>query len=335
MIVNMHQIKERYRYVWVVFFLMVTVSYNNTATFVKKETPRAAQENGSFTEPRAAVIPTLYTKQPESLYGGIMQSQKGDVFRVAFEARGGNNPELELLVHSSLFYESVKVGEVEVESTEENEYKEVVFVAPGSYDSIIIRLKGSEHDETSWNSRFAFIEAFSLTKLDIDPGKIAQLSPTVIGFRGLPQSRLEDFGSEMLYTFSTSGDVTDYQSVFDASQSTYFDGKKKAVVAAKRKSEYFVYKLDMMHLLKKLIIKAEQHGSDEDEIHLQYSFDGSSWETIQYVQKAGGSQQFFLSLDFEVPQEKLVFIKVSYEGEDKKTGTFALEELKVNALVVK
>lgn len=331
----MWQIREKHRYIWAMLFLVCTILYNSATLPVKKDAQKTTGENNSFAKSQTMAVPTLYTKQPESVYEGVMQSRKGDVFRVAFEARGGNNPELELFVRSSLFYESVKVGEVIVESTEDNEYEEVVFVTHGDYDSIVIRLKGSESDRENWDNRFVFIDSLSITKLDIDPEKIAQLSPTAIGFRGIPQSRVEDLGSETLYTFALARDIVDYQSVFDASASTYFDGKKKAVVAAKKNTEYFTYKFDVAHPIKRLIIRAEQHGSDENEIRLQYSFDGSLWKTVEYSQKPGKSQRFFLSLDFAVPREKQVFVRISYEGEDKKTGTFALAELRLNALAIK
>lgn len=315
------------------FILLIVFVYNNT--FVPTETKRLEKSNGGtdVVQSKESIPPTVYTKRPESIYKGVLQSKKGDVYRVSFDVRGGNTPQLEVFVRSSIFYETFKVGEVEVESADKAERKEVVFVTPGNFDSIGIRLKKDEGDETRWDSKFAFVSSLSVSRLSITSEGITSLSPTIIGIQGMPFARLEDMGADMLYTFSTRGDITDYQSVFETTDSAAFDGKKKAVVAAKRNGEYFIYKLDMVHPIKKLLIRSIQKGSDENEIRMQYSFDKSSWHTIEYTQNKAESQKFLLSLERNIPKESVVFVKVFYEGEDKKTGTFALEELEVNALV--
>lgn len=324
---------EKKMYSLAIFVLLIVFLYNDILVPIEMkilEKPAGDASAMSLTE---SALPTIYTKQPENIYKGVLQSKKGDVYRVTLEARGGNNPQLEVFVHSSIFYETAKVGEIEIESIDNNEHKEIVFSTPGSFDSILIRLKEGEKDETKWDNRFAFIDSLSVARLDIDQGGIASLSPTVTGVQGVSSARLEDMGMDMLYTFSIRGDVTDYQSIFEATNSMIFDSKKKSVAAAKRNGEYFMYKLDMVYPIKRLVIRATQKGSDENEIHLQYSFDKSLWQSIEYSQKHSGSQKFFLSLNREVPREKTVYIKAFYEGEDKKSGTFALEELEVNALV--
>lgn len=327
--------KSKNQYFSVTLLLLVAFLYNDI--LVPRETKRLEKtpENAGIIQSAEPVVPTLYMKRPESIYTGVLQSRKGDVYRVVLDVRGGNNPQLEIFVASSVFHETLKIGEVEeIESIDENEHKEIVFVALGSFDSIIIRLKESERDETKWDSKFAFIDALSITRLDISPEKIASIAPTVTGVQGMPFAKLEDLGTSMLYTFSTRSDITDYQSVFEATDSAAFDGKKEAVAAAKREGEYFMYKFDVVYPLKKLFIRAVQRGFDKDEIRMQYSFDKSSWKTIEYTQANGSSQKFLLSLEEMVPREREVYVKVFYEGENKKTGTFALEKLEVNALVV-
>lgn len=329
-----HILASGNRYFSIATILSVAFLYNYILVPLETKRLEEVPKDIGVMQSAEPVSPTLYMKRPESVYRGVLQSRRGDVYRVVFDVRGGNNPQLEVSLFSSVFHETVKIGEVEAESSDENERKEIVFTTSGSFDSIIIRLKEGERDETKWDNKFAFIENLSITRLDISPEKMTSLAPVVIGVQGMPFAKLEDLGSEMLYTFSTRSDITDYQGIFEATESAAFDGKKKAVVAAKRKGEYFMYKLDAVHPFKKLLIRAIQKGSDKDEIRLQYSFDKSSWQTVEYTQEDGGSQKFLLFIEQEVPKEKVVYVKVFYEGEDKKTGTFGLEELEVNALVV-
>lgn len=323
---------EKKKYLSTIFVLLTAFFYNNIIVPTEIKRVDGKSKNGSAVDSPGP--PTVFGKQPENIYEGVMQSSKGDVYRVAFEARGGNSPQLEIFIHSSNFYETTKVGEVDIESTNETEWKELIFTTPGKYDSIIIRLKESEKDEIKWDNKFVFVDSLSVSRLDINSNDISLLSPTIIDVQGMPFSRLEDMGVERLYTFSIRNDRTDYENIFEATNSVMFDKKKKAVVAAKKNGEYFIYKFDTQYPIKKLSMKALQKGSDEDEIHLQYSFNGTSWKTIEYSQDAGRSQEFFLSIDREIPETKFFFVKASYEGKDKNSGTFALEELEINALVI-
>lgn len=328
-------LKKNGRYVGVLLILIGTFLYNDALTPLSKKIMERASDTSQTIPSVAMISPTIHTKQPEKIYEHVMQSKKGDVYRVAFGARGGDNPQVEIFIHSSVFYETIKVGETDVESVDVNEYKEVVFTTPGSFDSIIIKLKEGTRDEGKWSNQFVFTDSFSVSRLDIVPEEISSLAPTIIGIQGLRYARLEDIGRDMLYTFATRSEATDYQDVFEATNSTEFDSKKKSVIAAKRKGEYFMYKFDMMYPITKLVIRATQEGFDEDEIRLQYSFDKSSWRTIEYSQKRSEPQRFLLSLKREIPKEKTVYVKVFYEGEDKKSGTFALKTLSVSALVQK
>lgn len=147
-------------------------------------------------------------------------------------------------------------------------------------------------------------------------------------------AKLEDLGNEFVYSYDFQGNKTDYLNIFSASAGIDFDQEKRLVVGKQKNGAFFEYKFDTVYAFDKLVLEAIQHGNDEKEIKLEYSFDDTFWQEIPFVQEGGGSQKFLLELRGDGGHRKL-YVRVSYNGIEKKSGFFALNELSVHASVPK
>lgn len=150
----------------------------------------------------------------------------------------------------------------------------------------------------------------------------------------LDYARLEDLGKIFSYSFSFQEKNVDFINLFAASQDVQFDSKSKLVKGKRKTGEFFVYKFDTLYPFEQFALKAEQNGDVANEIRLEYSFDNAFWQTIEFTQKKGGSQKFFFSIPGN-NKNSVIYVRVSYNGEEKKTGSFALKSLSVNAAVQK
>lgn len=147
-------------------------------------------------------------------------------------------------------------------------------------------------------------------------------------------AKLEDLGKSRLYSFSLEGEPVDYTNIFNASSSVRFDQAKHLVIGSQKNGEYLTYKFDTALPFDQFAIQATQKGNDEKEIKLEFSFDNAFWREIAFVQDKGGPQRFALALPGDLKMH-VVYVRASYNGEDKKSGFFALETLSVNASIKK
>jgi hypothetical protein len=187
---------------------------------------------------------------------------------------------------------------------------------------------------------------FSITSLatDINPDSYTEsgdlllyMSRRATGKNGrgiLDQARLEDTGKGYMYFFELQNEEVDYVNLYDASSGIVFDQKKRMVSGKQKNGGFFSYKFDTIYPFDRFVLNATQKGDDEKEIKLEYSFDNTLWKEVSFTQDKGSSQRFSLILPGN-RVEHVVYVRVGYNGEEKKSGFFALEALSVNASVGK
>lgn len=147
-------------------------------------------------------------------------------------------------------------------------------------------------------------------------------------------ARVEDFGSEMLYTYSLSREVNDFFNLFDTEGSVKFDTKEKIIVGKQQQRTSFTYRFFTVYPFQKFMLAARQADNTENEIKLEYSFDNTFWGEVPFTQKDKEPQVFLLSLT-GTGAERVVYVRASYNGEDKKTGSFGLDQLSVRAELIR
>ncbi|OGI22346.1 MAG: hypothetical protein A2808_01120 [Candidatus Moranbacteria bacterium RIFCSPHIGHO2_01_FULL_55_24] len=318
--------KKNYQYIFI-FFVFLLVLFNHYF-IIPSETEEVKSEKGIPSE-----IPFLDNKDTEKAYKNILQSKQGDVFRVGFFVKADHDQVLEVFLESAL-NEKLKVGEIAVSDSGEWEYKELVFVTPDRYDSLAISLKQGELISRKWDNKVVYLESFLITRIDIDKSRIATLSPTISDVSGIERARLEDIGGAYLYTYSYQNKEIDYQNLFDSSGTVHFDDDDRIVVGEGKRSEFFTYKFDTFYPFEKFVFQAVQDGKSSKELHLEYSFDNSFWREISYAQEKGDHQEFFLTIHGN-QKEKTVYIRTTYDGDEKKKKTFGLAEFSVMATIQK
>ena len=150
----------------------------------------------------------------------------------------------------------------------------------------------------------------------------------------LDRARLEDLGKTFSYQFSLQGEEVDFENLSAATKSIHFDQKERLVGGSKKHGEYFVYTFDTLYPFEIFSLKAEQSGSATNGLQLEYSVDNISWQMVPFTQEPNGPQKFFLSLPGD-KKSRAVSLRVTYIGQERKTGIFGLKELSVNAVVPK
>lgn len=147
-------------------------------------------------------------------------------------------------------------------------------------------------------------------------------------------ARIEDFGNEILYSYSLSGEVNDFFDVFNTEGSVKFDTKEDAVVGKQQQRTSFTYRFFTVYPFQKFMLAGRQIGDTEKEVKLEYSFDNAFWREVPSKQEVDAPQLFFLTLS-GTGRERVVYVRASYNGGDKKTGTFGLDQLFVHAELIR
>lgn len=144
-------------------------------------------------------------------------------------------------------------------------------------------------------------------------------------------ARVEDFGGgKAVYSYMTTGEELDYFSLFATEGEVEFDSKKKRVAGAQKQRTSFTYRFFTVYPFERFLLSAKQAGDDEKEVKLEYSFDNVFWQEVPFTQIEKESQVFSLLLS-GTGTERTVYVRASYNGEDKKSGSFGLDRLSVRA----
>ncbi len=150
----------------------------------------------------------------------------------------------------------------------------------------------------------------------------------------LSGAKVEDFGGEILYSYSLSGEENDFFDLFDTEGSVRFDTKEKMIAGKQKGRTSFTYRFFTVRPFEKFMLAARQAGDNEKEVKLEYSFDNAFWREVPSTQEKNEPQIFSLTLSGNGNQN-IVYIRASYNGEDKKTGSFGLDQLSVRAKLIR
>jgi hypothetical protein len=147
--------------------------------------------------------------------------------------------------------------------------------------------------------------------------------------------RVEDFGGgEIIYSYSLSGRENDFFNLFNTEGSVKFDKKEKTIAGRQQQRTSFTYRFFTVYPFEKFMLSARQVGDTEKEVKLEYSFDNEFWREVPATQEQGKPQIFSLTLK-DSGVKRVVYVRVSYNGEDKKTGSFGLDQLSVRAQLIR
>lgn len=150
----------------------------------------------------------------------------------------------------------------------------------------------------------------------------------------LDGAKLEDLGKNLVYSFSLQGAPVDFLNIYEASSGISYDERRRLVTGSQKNRQYFVYKFDMPYFFDRFVLEAVQEGNDEREIKLEYSLDNAFWREISFTQETGEPQKFILTLE-RSEKSRIVYVRASYNGAEKKSGFFALKALDVKASLEK
>lgn len=151
----------------------------------------------------------------------------------------------------------------------------------------------------------------------------------------LSGAKVEDFGGgEIIYSYSLSGKANDFFDLFDTEGSVKFDKDKKIIAGKQQQRTSFTYRFFTVYPFEKFMLSARQAGDDEKEIRLEYSFDNEFWREVSATQEQDEPQMFLLTIKGD-GQQRVVYVRASYNGEDKKTGNFGLDQLSVRAQLIR
>lgn len=157
----------------------------------------------------------------------------------------------------------------------------------------------------------------------------------VVGGELLSGARVEDFGgNEIIYSYSWNGRVDDFFNLFDTEGSVKFDPQKKIITGKQQQRTSFTYRFFTVYPFEKFMLSARQAGDNEKEVKLEYSFDNEFWREVPSTQEDNEPQIFSLTLNGN-GVERVVYVRASYNGEDKKTGSFGLDQLSVRAQLIR
>jgi len=153
----------------------------------------------------------------------------------------------------------------------------------------------------------------------------------------LSGATVEDVGDRYVYRYAFAPEPEAVLDVYNTQGRIKYKEKLKAIVMNAQQGASYVYKFDFPHPLRAAQITARQLGDYKDEIALEYSFDGTVWKKIDYVQRSGGSQLFDgrITADVAGASERLLLLRVRYVGETRKLKEFGLESLEFVAELAK
>jgi hypothetical protein len=151
----------------------------------------------------------------------------------------------------------------------------------------------------------------------------------------LSGARVEDFGGgEIIYSYSLNGRANDFFDLFNTEGSVRFDTQKKIIAGKQQQRTSFTYRFFTVYPFEKFMLSARQAGDNDKEVKLEYSFDNEFWRKVPSTQADNESQIFLLTLK-DVGEQRVVYVRASYNGEDKKTGSFGLDQLSVRAQLIR
>ncbi len=148
-------------------------------------------------------------------------------------------------------------------------------------------------------------------------------------------AKIEDIGSYLRYEYETEGSMTDFLNISDMSESISFAKKEARILGNAKVGEFFVYTIDTLLPFSEIVVHAQQFGTYEKQISMEYSLDGKDWVDISFIQTDGDSQNFFLRVETKEKNKTSLFVRTRYSGKEDSKRKFGLEKLYITAKIAK
>lgn len=273
------------------------------------------------------------SKKPTKIFSNVFQGKLDDWYRVGAYVTVNQSANIDVYLQS-FSSGDVLVGSFEVFKNTP-QYREVIFHVPsGMYSDIKFVLRATSDSKLDSFSGARLSKLF-ISRLNVkNQYEADKLTPTEVKDSTnailLTNARIEDFGNEAIYSYHLSGEADDLSDILYSNGTIWFDEKKRRVVGSQRNGTEFVYRFFTKNPFERLSLSARSIEGDGKEVKLEYSLDKSTWEEIPETQEGGRSQLFSFTLPGTNRQDT-VYVKVSYIGEEKKTGSFGLDQLSIRA----
>lgn len=319
------------RYLFVAAIFVLFVFYHNVVAFQES----AKKAGSSLNQSASSISWDITPERPVKSFPGLQVGSEG-WYRVGVFAVANKAVRVDIYIHS-LFNEDRLVGSFNIMESSDAKYYEAVFFAPlGAFSDMKFSLHVDGTDESYLLPPGVKFSGFFTSRLDVQNKTEAdQLVPTLVGGGILlSNARVEDSGKELLYSYSLSEGENDFFDLLSTEGSVKFDTKKKRVTGVQREGTSFMYRFFTLYPFKTFNLTARQIGTAEKEVKLEYSFDNLSWKGINTVQETDGLQTFSLVL-FGAGKQDTVYVRASYTGEEKNTGSFGLDQLSVRAQLIR
>lgn len=150
----------------------------------------------------------------------------------------------------------------------------------------------------------------------------------------LSGAKVEDVGDGVYYDYSLRGNEADFFNIFESGGNVKFDKEEGSLVGEQKKGTFFTYRLAAPLPFGQIAFHARYFANAEEGIKLEYSFDNATWEVIPVTGQERGSLVSRKVIQATGGQ-KIVYVRVSYDGKNKKTGYFSLENLSVDAQLIR
>lgn len=152
----------------------------------------------------------------------------------------------------------------------------------------------------------------------------------------LPGAKIEDIGNYLRYEYRSFEAIADYANIFESSKSVVFRQKESRVLGDCLNGEYFTYAISTIDPFSEMTLRADQYGTYEDQIALDYSLDNKNWMEIPFSQLKDKSQRFSYTIISEKIDTHLIYLRVRYIGkEDDPKRKFGLDRLRITAKIPK
>lgn len=327
------ELTRRYsKYILIMVIFSLFTFYN--VSVIPKDSPKKSQSSSDTSTDE--IIWDITTEKPQITFTNVLQGRSADWYRMSVFTIANSATQIEAMLHS-VFNETVPIGIFNVSASEDLQYHEILFQVPsGTFSDVRFMLRNEDPQET-WSYAGVKLSELTLSRLNVGNRLEAdRLTPTLVGGDILLSgARIEDFGKgKVFYSYSPKGEVNDSFDLFDTKGGVRFDTKKKIITGECKRGTAFTYRFFTVDPYKTFKLAARQAGDTEKEVKLEYSFDNSFWKEVSFTQEDNEPQIFSLALT-GTGDQNMVYIRVSYNGENKKMGSYGLNQLLVRAELIR
>lgn len=151
------------------------------------------------------------------------------------------------------------------------------------------------------------------------------------GKRLLSNAVLQDNGSVYSYDYRMSHTPRDLLDVYSATGKLKFDENLRMLTLPKSKDASLIYKVDMKYPLERMHIRAQMFGLKDEEVLIEYSYDGENWKSALNENMKNISSR---ETDFYIDGEgdiSTIFLRFEYNGKGNNNKIFGVTDLQIAA----